>query len=181
MGSHPQAAAGVQGHNRLERHALHLAGGGELRYAEGLYVSGDFFRVLGVQPILGRGFTGEDDTAACGSPGAVVSYPFWQRELGGDRAILGRTVMLDGRPFPILGVTGAGFSGVEVGNRYDVAVPLCADGLRSQDNNSRIPDRRAWWLSVMGRLKPGWTVQRAAAHLQAISPAITQDLGSRVE
>ena len=153
---------------------FNLATGGESRYADGMYVSGDFFRVLGVQPILGRGFTAEDDQVGCGSPGAVVSYAFWQREFGGDPGVLGRTVLLDGRPFPVLGVTGPWFFGVEVGNRYDVALPLCADSLLSQDGASRIPNRTAWWLSAMGRLKPGWTVERAAAHLQAISPGITQ-------
>ena len=63
---------------------FNLAQGGEARYAEGQYVSGDFFRVLGVQPWIGRTFTAEDDRAGCGTPGAVVSYAFWQRELGGD-------------------------------------------------------------------------------------------------
>ncbi len=153
---------------------FNLAKGGESRYAEGLYVSGDFFRTLGVQPIFGRGFTSEDDRIGCGSPGAVVSYAFWQRELGGDPGALSRTITLDGHPFLVLGVTGPGFFGVEVGTRYDVAVPLCADALLSQNGDCRIPNRRAWWLSVMGRLKPGWTLERAAAHLQALSPAITQ-------
>jgi putative ABC transport system permease protein len=153
---------------------FNLATGGESRYAEGTYVSGDFFRVLGVQPILGRAFTPEDDRIGCGSPGVVVSYGFWQRELGGDPDVLGRSITLDGRPFPVLGVTGPGFFGVEVGNRYDVAAPLCADALLAEEGNSRIPNRHAWWLSMMGRLKPGWTVERAAAHLQAISPGITQ-------
>ena len=154
---------------------FNLANGGESRYAAGLYVSGGFFRVLGVQPILGRGFSPEDDQVGCGSPGAVVSYAFWQGELGGDPGVLGRSVMLDGRPFPVVGVTGPAFYGVEVGNRYDVAVPLCADSLLSQDNASRIPNRQAWWLSAIGRLKPGWSIERAAAHLQAISAGITQE------
>ena len=71
---------------------FNLAPGGEARYAEGLYVSGDFFRVLGVQPVIGRTITAEDDQPGCASPGAVVSYGFWQRELGGDPAALGADV-----------------------------------------------------------------------------------------
>jgi putative ABC transport system permease protein len=63
---------------------FNLAQGGQARYAEGLLVSGDFFHVLGVPAQLGRTFTQADDRPGCGSPGAVVSYPFWQRELGGD-------------------------------------------------------------------------------------------------
>ncbi len=150
---------------------FNLAAGGEARYAQGLYVTADFFRVLGVQPILGRGFTPEDDAPGCGSPSAVVSHAFWQRELGGDPNAPGRTVTLDGRPFRVLGVTPASFFGVEVGTRYDVAVPLCADVLLSENGKGRKDSRTAWWLSAIGRLKPGWTLERASAHLQALSPA----------
>jgi len=63
---------------------FNLTPSGEVRHAQGLWVSGDFFRVLGVQPVLGRLFTTADDTRGCGLPGAVISYPFWQREFGGD-------------------------------------------------------------------------------------------------
>jgi len=154
---------------------FNLAPGGEARYAEGLYVSGDFFRVLGISPLLGRTFTVDDDKPGCGSPDAVISYAFWQRELGGGPGALGKTVTLDGRPFPVAGVTPPGFFGVEVGNRYDVAIPLCADRLLAADGKGRMPIRRSWWISAMGRLKPGWTFQRATAHLQALSPAIMQE------
>jgi putative ABC transport system permease protein len=151
-----------------------LAAGGEARYAEGLYVSGDFFRVLGVTPIIGRTFTADDDTAGCGSPGAVISYAFWQRERGGDPAAIGQPISLGGRPFPILGVTPPSFFGVEVGSRYDVAIPLCADALLAADGKGRRASRRSWWLASIGRLKPGWTVERAAAYLQTVSPRITE-------
>ncbi|HEY2019329.1 MAG TPA: ABC transporter permease [Bryobacteraceae bacterium] len=153
---------------------FNLATGGERRPAEGLFVSGDFFRVLGVQPLVGRTLGIDDDRLGCGSPAAVVSYAFWQRELGGDLAIVGRTVTLDGRPFPIAGVTGPDFFGVEVGHRYDVAVPICADRFFFADGQGRIPNKTAWWLSAMGRLNPGWTVERARAQLQTISPGIMQ-------
>jgi putative ABC transport system permease protein len=147
---------------------MNLSPGGEARYAEGLYVSGDFFRVLGVQPLIGRTITPDDDQPGCGSPAAVVSYAFWTREFGGDPGALGRTVSLDGRRFPVIGVTPPSFFGVEVGNRYDVAIPLCSDLLKRRDS------RTAWWLSAMARLKPGWTEQRANAYMQSISPAFMQ-------
>jgi predicted permease len=153
---------------------FNLAAGGEARYAEGLFVSGDFFRGLGVPALLGRTLGPDDDAPGCGSPGTVVSYAFWQRELAGDPGALGRTVNLDGRPFPILGVTGRGFFGVEVGHQYDVAVPLCADPLFAEDGKGRMPERRAWWLSAMGRLEPGWTLQRANAEMQVLSPQIME-------
>jgi putative ABC transport system permease protein len=167
----PQAFTGTLAWSATQ---FNLAPGGEVRFTDGLFVSGDFFSVLGVSAVLGRTLTAEDDRVGCGSPGAVISYSFWQREFGGNPGVLGHSVRLDGRPFTILGVTPAGFFGVEVGNRYNVALPLCADPLFSEDGKGRIPDRRAWWLSAMGRLKPGWTVRRANAELQTLSPRIME-------
>jgi putative ABC transport system permease protein len=151
---------------------FNLTSGGEARYAEGLYVSGDFFRQLGVNPVVGRTFTAQDDSETCSGAGAVISHAFWQREFGGDPGILGRTTSLDGYPVPVIGVTPASFFGVEVGNRYDVAIPLCADRLLADDKKGRIPVPHDWWLSMMGRLKPGWTAERATLHLRALSPGI---------
>src|SRR5215813_901086 len=91
---------------------FNLASGGEVRNAEGLFVSGSFFPVLGVQPALGRLFTPEDDTPTCSNAGAVISYAFWQREFGGDPSAIGREVSLDGRRCPVIGVTPASFFGV---------------------------------------------------------------------
>ena len=164
----PEAFAGTLAWSDFR---FNLSTGGEARHAEGLFVSGDFFRVLGVQPILGRTFSAEDDQPGCASPGAVVSYAWWQREFAGDAAALGRTVTLDGRPYPVIGVTPPEFFGLEVGSRYDIAIPLCADGY-FWDGHNRIPRRDAWWLSIMARLKPGWTVERANAYLQAAAPGI---------
>jgi predicted permease len=147
---------------------FNLEQGGEARYAEGVYVSGDFFRVLGVQPIIGRVLTPEDDRTGCGTPGAVVSYAFWQRELAADAGALGRDLTLDGHRVPVIGVTPPEFFGVEVGNRFDIAVPLCSD------LQKRAASRTNWWLSVMGRLKPGWSEQRAANYIRTVSPAIME-------
>ena len=142
---------------------FNLSPGGEARWAESMYVSGNFFRVLGVQPILGRTFSPEDDEPGCGSPGAVISSGFWEREFAGDPGALGRTLTLDGRRFPVIGVTSPSFFGVEVGRRFDVALPLCADMQNRRDS------RNAWWLSAMGRLKPGWTIERADAYIKTVS------------
>jgi predicted permease len=153
---------------------FNLAAGGEARYAEGLFVSDGYFRHLGVNPQLGRTFSEGDDTSACSNPGAVLSHAFWEREFGGDPGVLNRTVNLNGQSFPIIGVTPAAFFGVEVGQRYDVAIPLCADRLLANDKKGRIPVTHAWWLAMMGRLNPGWSIERANAHLQALSPGIMQ-------
>ena len=153
---------------------FNLASGGEIRWAEGLYVSSNFFPLLGVQPVMGRGFLPEDDQPGCASPGAVISYGFWQHEFAGEPDVLERSVTLNGRHFPVLGITPPSFFGVEVGNRFDVAIPLCADQLMAADGKGRITDTREWWLSIMGRLKRGWTIERAGARFRALSPAIMQ-------
>ena len=96
---------------------FNLTKGGQARYAEGLYVTSGFFRILGVPAMIGQTFSAEDDKPDCASPGAVISHAFWQRELAGDPGVLQRTISLDGRVFPVVGVTPPTFFGVEVGNR----------------------------------------------------------------
>src|SRR5919199_1282433 len=150
---------------------FNLSAGGEARFSRGLWVSGDFFGVLGVRPQLGRVLTPADDVKGCGSPGAVISHAFWKREFGGDPSVVGRRLTLEGQPFEIVGVTPASFFGPEIGRSYDVAVPLCAEALGGGEN-SLLASGTSWWLTVMGRLKPGWTPERAAAHLATISPGL---------
>jgi putative ABC transport system permease protein len=149
-----------------------LAARGEQRFTEdGLWVSGDFFNGLGVRPALGRVFTRADDQRGCGSPSAVISYDFWQRAHGGDRDIVGRKLTLNGHAVEIIGVSEAGFFGVEVGRSFDVAVPLCAEALINGEGK-RLDRRNAWWLGAIGRLKSGWTLEQATAHLNSISPGL---------
>lgn len=148
-----------------------LATSGEYRPARGFYVSGNYFDALGVKPHAGRLLNDADDQKGCGSPVAVLSHGFWQARYGGDPGVVGRPIMLDRRPFEVVGVAPAGFFGVEVGRTFDVAIPMCAEPLiRAGDAGTGVPS--FWWLDVMGRLKPGWTAERAGAHLAAISPGI---------
>jgi putative ABC transport system permease protein len=145
--------------------------GGESQRVRGLWVSGDFFRTLDVQPVIGRAITRADDTPACADPGLVLGYGYWQQRYGSDPQVLGRMIRLDGHLFPIFGVAPPGFHGVHVGTSFDVAVPICAEPF-TRASRSRLQDRRAWWLAVIGRLEPGWTIERASAQLNAISPAL---------
>jgi len=148
-----------------------MASGGESEIAQGLWVSGDFFGALAIEPAVGRLITTVDDERGCEGAGAVLSYAFWQRRYGGDRRMVGRSLRVDGQVLPIIGVAPRGFFGVDVGTSFDVALPICAERLIRADR-SRLDIRRAWWLAAMGRLKPGWSLDRASAQLNAISPGI---------
>jgi putative ABC transport system permease protein len=148
-----------------------LGAGGEIRSARGLFVSGDFFRVLGVRPVAGRVFSAADDRRGCGLPGAVISYAFWQREFGGEISALGRKLTLNYQPVEVVGVAPAAFTGLEVGRAFDVAVPICAQAALWSGGNW-LDAGTVWWLMVLGRLKPGGTLQQANAQLRATSPAL---------
>ncbi|HXD34734.1 MAG TPA: ABC transporter permease [Pyrinomonadaceae bacterium] len=149
---------------------INLAPGGEVRPARALYVSGDFFQTMGVQPALGRVFTSADDQRGCGAPGVVISHEFWQREYGGDASIMGRKVTLADHPLEIIGVTPASFFGMEVGRSFDLALPLCSVALIR--GNDRFLSGTMWWLTVTGRLKPRLSIEQANAQSQAISPGL---------
>lgn len=156
-------------------HRFDLAQGGERRYAEGLWVTGRMFETLAIRPVLGRLIGNADDQPGCGAPGAVLGYSFWQREFGGDGRVVGQTISLDQRRVPILGVAPSNFFGVEVGRTFDVAVPACAEPLFAGTENSHMAKRHHWWLAVMGRLKPGWTENRAISQLKTISAGVFEN------
>ena len=148
-----------------------LATDGEYRPSQGLYVSGNFFEGLGVRPHVGRLITEADDRPGCGAAGAVLAHAFWQARYGGNPGIIGQTISLDGKPFEVLGVTPPQFFGPEVGRTFDVALPLCTEPV-FRGANSGIGKADIWFLDLMGRLRPGWSIERANAHLAAISPGI---------
>jgi putative ABC transport system permease protein len=153
---------------------FNLATGGEVRKAKGIRVSGDFFHVLGVEPILGRLLGPEDDRPGCGISGANISYSFWQRNFAADPAVVGKRLTLDGNSFQVIGVSQPGFNGISIGDTFDVAVPVCVEPILNPRNN-RLTLRHAWWLASIGRLKPGWTIARANAQMLAVTPAILQE------
>jgi predicted permease len=142
---------------------FNLAPRGEVRYVEGLFVSGEFFPVLGVPAALGRTIGAADDHAGCVNPGAVISDSLWRSDFGRRPDVLSQTLTLRGGQHPIIGVMPAGFFGVEAGRRFDVALPLCASTFHRHDH---------WWLAVMGRLAPGWTAEQVNAHIGTLAPAL---------
>src|SRR5262245_55710678 len=149
-----------------------MATDGEARNASGIWVNGDFFSTLGVNPLIGRLIGHDDDRRGWAAPAVGLSYGFWQREFGGEPSAVGRSLPLDRHAYEIIGVTPPQFFGLEVGRTFDLAVPLCAEPLALVESGLDKPD--VWFLAVFGRLNPGWSAERASAQLAAISPAIFQ-------
>jgi putative ABC transport system permease protein len=145
---------------------FNLSRTGEVRYVDGLWVSGNFFETLGVTPALGRLIGPADDVPGCGAGVAVISYALWQSQFGGRADILGQTLPGPGSAVPIVGVTTPEFFGVEVGRQFGVAMPNCASGNIRRDH---------WWLATIGRLKPGWTREQAQAQLQSILAEVQRE------
>ncbi|HUB80290.1 MAG TPA: ABC transporter permease [Bryobacteraceae bacterium] len=150
--------------------ALNLAGGGEVRNANASWVSGDFFRTLGVNALLGRTFTAADDKRGCPVIG-ILSHDFWQREYGGAADVFDRRLTLNSHPVRIAGVLPAGFTGVQVGEAVDIYLPLCAEGTIVREN-SALDKRANWWLWIFARLKPDTGKQQALACMNTLAPQI---------
>ncbi len=142
--------------------------GANSRFVRGLWVSGEMFPVLRLVPTRGRLLTTDDDRRGCGARSVVVSHAFWQSYFGGADSAIGATLTILGRPVEVIGVTPPDFFGLERGTTFDVALPLCA----AATWNSSFDARHVWWLTVMGRLRDGWTVTRASEQLQTVSPGI---------
>ncbi len=148
-----------------------LAAGGESRYARGLMVSGSFFEVLGVRPEVGRLLGKEDDRRGGATDVAVISHAFWQRYFGGAGDVVGRTVSLDRRTFEVVGVAPRWFTGLDVDNGWDVAVPIASEPGFHPDRNW-LDQRSTWWLRVVGRVEKGTTREQAEARLNGVGPGI---------
>jgi putative ABC transport system permease protein len=162
---HQRVLSGVLAWSNMD---LRVDQGLGLRASRGLLVSGAFFDVLGVRPHIGRLLTSADDRPGCGTPAAVVSYGFWQRYLGGSAAAVGRAVVLNGQSVPVIGVTQRDFTGVEVGRSFDVAIPICSQAAIGGEPDW-LASRTMWWLTVMGRIPTGQSIEAVNAQLAATS------------
>ena len=150
-----------------------LSDGGEMQPADALFTSGGFFTTLGVPAVLGRTFTSADDQKGGGPNGlvAVISYRLWLRRYAGAGDVIGRTLPVDGVLCTIVGVMPAAFFGVEVGQPFDVALPLAAEpAIRGARASLHLPS--ALMLTAMFRLAPGHALDGATAALRAMQPDI---------
>jgi predicted permease len=156
------------------RRLFNLVPSGEVQLVEGLFVSGDFFRVLGVPALRGRTFTAADDLHR-GEPDsaiAVISYAFWQRQFGGAPSAIGARLTVDLMPFTVIGVTPPNFFGVEVGRSFDIALPIGSQPILRGGRDTILDQRSAAWLNVMIRRHPHQSIAAATDARRAVQPAI---------
>lgn len=131
------------------------------------YVTGNYFSTLGIGAFGGRVFTPEDDRPAA-PPVVVVSHHVWQTTYGGDASLVGSTVVIEGHPFAVIGVTPPGFFGETLrGDPPDLWIPLQQEPLISGDL-SILRQSVSAWLRVIGRLRPGATIDGMSARLTGI-------------
>ena len=139
-----------------------VEGGAELARNGGLYVSDDYFSVLGVRAVAGRVFTSADD-----QPVAVLGYDYWERRFGRDASVVGKSIEINAHPFTVIGVTPRRFFGTSTGMSPDVFVPLKMYPQINQ-NSEQFNSPGSWWLEGMGRLRRGVSAAQAAADLNVV-------------
>ena len=148
---------------------LSLTGKGTATIVWGQYVSGDFFRTMGLNAAAGRLIDANDDKAAA-APVAVLNYAYWQSTFGGSRNAIGRTIELNNIAFQIVGVADQKFTGLTPGSNFDVWIPL-ADAERVTNSkfwNDRQNDAAVWWLVTVARMKNAEPLQRAQAEVSGL-------------
>jgi predicted permease len=131
-------------------------------------VSGNYFDTLGVKPALGRVFSSAaDDQVWSGSPSIVLSYRYWQEKFGGDPEVIGKKILVNNYPMNIVGVSAAGFSGVDPAQSPHLRIPLLMLPVLPTDGE-KLPDRRTQWLHAFARVAPGYTLKTVNAALQPL-------------
>jgi predicted permease len=160
----------------LDLEPLSVALGGQAG-AERVYatiVTGNYFQVLGVTPQLGRLLTPDDDRAPGASPVVVLSDRLWRRRFSADRSIAGKTIVLNGASFTVLGVAPSGFRGTAIFSP-DLWAPLTmASEIQPRLPTSLFTSRAGVWMLMGGRLAPGVSLERAQAEIDAIAKRLEE-------
>src|SRR5271168_1486881 len=153
---------------QLDMRVEGAAANDEAEHPHGRLVSGNYFEVLGVHATAGRTLTMDDDSAGGASPPvAVISYEYWQRRFALDAKVIGRTLTVNGGKFTVVGVAAREFYGEIVGARTDLWIPATQQPLVNPGRNW-VSAPQTSWLLLMGRLKPGVTLEQAEAELDPL-------------
>lgn len=156
----------------INTYSLTTAGQSERIF--GIVTSENFFTVLGVSPRLGRLYTAEENRTETGEPVAVLSHGYWQRRFASDPFIVGKTLILNGHAYHVVGIAPPGFTGPRVAFAPDIYVPVWTQPLALPSLANWLDNRRAGSLELVGRLKPGVTVEGAQANISAIAQRLGQ-------
>ena len=156
---------------------INLTIDGSPRRIYSLIVTGNYFELLRVPPVLGRGFLPEEDRAPGQAPVIVFSEPFWRSQLGADPGIVGRPVTVNNRLFTVVGIAAPGFRGAMPHLAADAFVPMMMQAaVRSGD---KLVNRSDGWLQPVVKLAPGTTRERAQADMQAVVRQVRADNGDK--
>jgi predicted permease len=133
-------------------------------------VSGNYFTMLGVTAAVGRVFNSQDDDRAFrGHPVVVLGYDYWARRFARDSSVVGKKILVNDHPMTIVGVSAAGFAGLDPAQAPQIRVPIQMQPVMTPDFTwLRIDDRRTRWVQVFARLKPGYTAESARPALQGL-------------
>ncbi len=155
-------------------HSFNVIAGGETESVTGGYVTGNYFRGLGVPPATGRLLDDTDDRAGA-APTVALSFDYWQRRFHGDPAVEGRSILINNLPFTVVGVTAPGFFGVDPQASPAFFLPIHAITTADQfpgmspaaEERRRFLDEHFYWIEMMGRLRPGVRIEQAQAAMSA--------------
>ena len=164
-----QGFSGTIAYSSVQPSGFTAGSGGDTRaeLAAGAFVSGNYFDVLGVKAAAGTLFNAEHDRKEGAAPYIVLSHSFWQRRFASDPRIIGSTVRVNGFPLTILGITRAGFTGVEVGVAPDFFTPIM---MRTEiTGRGNWNNRNNTWLLILGRIKPGATIAQLETELTVVN------------
>jgi predicted permease len=143
--------------------------GGRAELEELELVSGTYFSTLGLNPLLGRVFTVEDDRVPNGHPYVVLNYAYWKTRFSGDPGIVGKTLTINSSNMTVVGVLQPGFDGIELGRYPKLFVPIMMEKEIVVGNpEDMLKERRNRWVNAFGRLKPGISRDKAQASLQPL-------------
>jgi predicted permease len=168
-----EAFAGIAAHRLFD---ASLATGDQARRATGMFVSGSYFPLLGLQPALGRLLGPPDDRVEGEALSVVLSYGYWQSDFGGDPGLIGRTLSVNGTPLTIVGVAPRGFHGTTVGTRANVFVPITFPSTDTQFALPEHDNRAYYWVHLFARLAAGSDRDEAAAAINSLYRGIVNEV-----
>src|SRR4029079_10940269 len=147
---------------------------------EAMYVSGSYFPVLELQPAVGRLLSPSDDQTIGAHPVAVLGYNYWETKLASDRSVLGQSMVINGKPFTIIGVAPKGFDGTTLGTKPQIYVPITMRAELEPGFNS-YERRTSYWIYLFARLKPGVSIPQAKLGIDGIYKPIINDVEAKLQ